>query len=218
MSDKTTTREKALIWWGTLPFNSNNTEKGKVNYTFKYYGLDRKYTSLTGKEIEEIYLKEITSNPSTDVLENTPFHKPDFSHLKPKEIPNLATELKQYINDKHTQEECIGFIDGFEKAYEIENNLINKSGFSHLKVQTAVDWLIKELTGIDRNLINKKYLHLNNSLAGIKLKEIFEKAKAIEQQHLEHSFDVGVSSVLKNFDKAYSDVDGETYYKSRFKQ
>jgi hypothetical protein len=60
--------------------------------------------------------------PLIDVLAETPFHKPDFSHLKPKDIPNLAIELTKYINDKHTQEECIGFIDGFEKAYKIFNN------------------------------------------------------------------------------------------------
>jgi hypothetical protein len=59
--------------------------------------------------------------PLIDVLEFTPFHKPDFNHLEPKETLNLAIELKQYIKDKHTQEECIGFIDGFKKAYEIFN-------------------------------------------------------------------------------------------------
>ena len=28
----------------------------------------------------------------------------------------LADSLETYIRDKHTQEECIGFIDGFKKA------------------------------------------------------------------------------------------------------
>ena len=44
------------------------------------------------------------------------------------------------------------------------------------------------------------------------------KAKEIEQQQIENSFDAGVSSVTKNFDKAYSDIDGEEYYKQNFEQ
>ena len=158
MSDKTTTREKALIWWNNLPFNSNNTEKGKVNYTFKYYGLDRKYTSLTGKEIEEIYLKEIASNPSTDVLENTPFHKPDFSHLK---------------------------------------------------VQTAVDWFANEIDNL---------LPYVNEKTAKQFNDLVEKAKAIQQEQMENAFDAGVSSVLKNFDKAYSDINGEEWYRYNHKE
>ncbi len=31
----------------------------------------------------------------------------------------LAKELDKYIKAKHTQEECIGFIDGFERAAEL---------------------------------------------------------------------------------------------------
>ena len=35
---------------------------------------------------------------------------------EPKEI--LAKELNIFIKEKHTQEECTGFINGFEKAME----------------------------------------------------------------------------------------------------
>ena len=31
----------------------------------------------------------------------------------------LAESLTEYVNKKHTQEECSGFIDGFEKACDI---------------------------------------------------------------------------------------------------
>lgn len=32
----------------------------------------------------------------------------------------LASSLEQYIREKHTQEECIGFIDGFKAALQID--------------------------------------------------------------------------------------------------
>jgi hypothetical protein len=33
-----------------------------------------------------------------------------------KEKAMLADDLSAYINEKHTQEECIGFIDGYKSA------------------------------------------------------------------------------------------------------
>ena len=33
----------------------------------------------------------------------------------------LERELSKYIGSKHTHEECIGFIAGFEKAVELSN-------------------------------------------------------------------------------------------------
>jgi hypothetical protein len=90
-----------------------------------------------------------------------------------------------------------------------ENTPFHKPDFSHLKVQTAVDWFANEIDNL---------LPYVNEKTAKQFNDLVEKAKAIQQQHLEHSFDAGVSSVLKNFDKAYSDVDGETYYKSRFKE
>jgi len=35
----------------------------------------------------------------------------------------LADDLTAYINDKHTQEECIGFIDGYKAALAKLKNL-----------------------------------------------------------------------------------------------
>jgi hypothetical protein len=32
----------------------------------------------------------------------------------------LASELDKYIREKHTQDECMGFIDGFEAALKVE--------------------------------------------------------------------------------------------------
>ena len=51
-------------------------------------------------------------------------------------------------------------------------------------MKTAVEWLKSELTEVERNLINKTFLQLNNSLAGHKLKDIFEKAKEMEKQQI----------------------------------
>lgn len=54
---ETSTRQKALIWWDNLPFNSRN-DKSKASYCFNFKG-HFNYKVLTVKEIEEIWLKEI---------------------------------------------------------------------------------------------------------------------------------------------------------------
>lgn len=53
--------------------------------------------------------------------------------------------------------------------------------------QTAVEWLKSELTEVERNLINKTFLQLNNSLAGHKLKDVFKQAKKMEKQQQVYS-------------------------------
>lgn len=60
-TETSSTREQALAWWGNLPFNSSNNVS-KTSYCKKYYGnftLARTYDTLTDKEIEEIYDKEV---------------------------------------------------------------------------------------------------------------------------------------------------------------
>ena len=47
---------------------------------------------------------------------------------------------------------------------------------------TAVEWFFDELTEVERNLINKTFLQNNNSLAGYKLRGLFEQAKAMEKE------------------------------------
>jgi len=49
----------------------------------------------------------------------------------------LADDLTAYINDKHTQEECIGFIDGYKAALTKLKNLRlgDPVGPSELKCQ-----------------------------------------------------------------------------------
>lgn len=38
------------------------------------------------------------------------------------EIKMLAYSLTEFIKDKHTQDECLGFIEGYKKAFEDINN------------------------------------------------------------------------------------------------
>jgi hypothetical protein len=48
--------------------------------------------------------------------------------------------------------------------------------------QTAVEWFFEQLTEVDYNCINKTFLQNNNSLAGYRLRELFEQAKEMEKQ------------------------------------
>jgi hypothetical protein len=56
MSKENDIGKEALEWWNNLPFNSSNTDISKTHYTNKYF-TDRKYNSLTGREIELIYIQ-----------------------------------------------------------------------------------------------------------------------------------------------------------------
>lgn len=47
---------------------------------------------------------------------------------------------------------------------------------------TAVEWLFEQLTEVDYKCINKTFLQNNNSLAGYKLRELFEQAKEMEKK------------------------------------
>ena len=49
---------------------------------------------------------------------------------------------------------------------------------------TAVEWLFEQLTEVDYKCINKTFLQNNNSLAGWKLRELFEQAKAMERHQI----------------------------------
>jgi hypothetical protein len=49
----------------------------------------------------------------------------------------LADSLETYIRDKHTQEECIGFIDGFKEA--LRQFAVIKSVCDHDKIEVEAD-------------------------------------------------------------------------------
>jgi len=55
----------------------------------------------------------------------------------------------------------------------------------------SIDWLIVELTHVERNLINKTWLHLDNSLSGKNLIKVFEEAKLKYDNEIKEAFEKG---------------------------
>ncbi len=53
--------------------------------------------------------------------------------------------------------------------------------------QTAVEWLIQQLTTKERNVINKTFLHLNKTVASCILENLFAKAKEMEREQIENA-------------------------------
>jgi hypothetical protein len=54
--------------------------------------------------------------------------------------------------------------------------------------QTAVEWLVNELTVVDKGCINKTYSHINKTIAGRHLVEIFDQAKEMDKQQKKDAF------------------------------
>jgi hypothetical protein len=50
--------------------------------------------------------------------------------------------------------------------------------------QTVVEWFFEQLTEVDYNCINKTFLQNNNSLAGYRLRELFEQAKEMDKEQM----------------------------------
>jgi hypothetical protein len=76
--------------------------------------------------------------------------------------------------------------------------------------QTAVEWLVSELTEVDRNLINKTFLQLDNSLSGHRLKDIFKQAKEMEKQQIIDAWIVADNELQR--------TKAEKYYNITYKQ
>jgi len=77
--------------------------------------------------------------------------------------------------------------------------------------QTAVEWLVEQLTEVDYGCINKTFLQNNNSLAGHKLRELLEQAKEMEKEQIIDAFDEGNPH-------AFIPKDGQQYYNETYKQ
>jgi hypothetical protein len=58
-------------------------------------------------------------------------------------------------------------------------------------MKTTVEWLVYQLTEVDYNCINKTFLQSNNSLAGHKMRELFNQAKEMEIQQKEVDYQSG---------------------------
>lgn len=77
-----------------------------------------------------------------------------------KVLKQQASELENYVKAKHTQEECIGFIDGFERANEL---FALYSVSQHRELLLAYeDYLNEYHTKEDRIKQVDKYLKANN--------------------------------------------------------
>jgi hypothetical protein len=77
--------------------------------------------------------------------------------------------------------------------------------------QTAVEWLIKQLTTVDYNCINKTFLQNDNSLEGHNMRKLFHQAKEMEKEQIINAFDE-----CGNWQDKYSD--SEHYYNKTYKK
>ena len=85
--------------------------------------------------------------------------------------------------------------------------------------QTAVEWFYDQLTEVDYGCINKTFLQINNSLAGHKLRELFEQAKAMEKEQIMDAFNEGFTEGCRyttGFEQTLWE-DDEQYYNETFK-
>jgi hypothetical protein len=75
--------------------------------------------------------------------------------------------------------------------------------------QTAIKWFFEQLTEVDYNCINKTFLQNNNSLAGYRLRELFEQAKEMEKEQHWATWGNGVANAEN--EKLFQDHWNETY-------
>jgi hypothetical protein len=74
--------------------------------------------------------------------------------------------------------------------------------------QTATEWFFEQLTKVDYNCINKTFLQNNNSLAGYRLRELFEQAKEMEKEQIVNAVD--------GFPLNNRNLEGEQYYEQTY--
>jgi hypothetical protein len=90
-------------------------------------------------------------------------------------------------------------------------------------MKTAVEWLIEQLTEVDYNCINKTFLQNDNSLAGYKMRELFEKSKEMEKEQIMDAYEQGyrdgeTNSNTMNYGIDISKfADAKIYYNQTFK-
>lgn len=80
---------------------------------------------------------------------------------------------------------------------------------------TAIEWFFIQLTEIDYGCINKTFLQNDNTLAGHKLRELFEQAKEMERQQIMTAFTQGDIFGADYYDGV--NITEENYYNQTFK-
>jgi hypothetical protein len=74
--------------------------------------------------------------------------------------------------------------------------------------QTAVEWLIKQLTTVDYNCINKTFLQNDNSLEGHNMRKLFHQAKEMEKEEIKEAVNYGCSDwgSWKDAEQYYNEI------------
>ena len=75
---------------------------------------------------------------------------------------------------------------------------------NELDKMTAVEWLVQQLTEVDYNCINKTFLQNNQTLSGIRMRQIFSQAKQMEKEQIINAVD--------GFPLNNRNLEGEQYY------
>jgi hypothetical protein len=78
--------------------------------------------------------------------------------------------------------------------------------------QTAVEWLIKQLTTVDYNCINKTFLQNDNSLEGHNMRKLFHQAKEMEKEQI-----IDAASDHCYPTRELARIDAEKYYNETYK-
>jgi hypothetical protein len=66
------------------------------------------------------------------------------------------------------------------------------------RMKTAVEWLVQQLTEVDYNCINKTFLQNDKSLAGYKMRELFEQAKEMEKEQIIEAYETAMETDIYN--------------------
>ncbi len=84
-----------------------------------------------------------------------------------------------------------------------------------MEKQTAVEWLIKQLTTVDYNCINKTFLQNDNSLEGHNMRKLFHQAKEMEKEQITEAYMSALPYGLEysHYDKYANKYYNETYNK-----
>ena len=81
--------------------------------------------------------------------------------------------------------------------------------------QTAVEWLIKQLTTVDYNCINKTFLQNDNSLEGHNMRKLFHQAKEMEKEQIKHAY---MSALPYGLEYSHYDKYANKYYNETYKK
>jgi hypothetical protein len=66
-------------------------------------------------------------------------------------------------------------------------------------MKTAVEWLVQQLTEVDYNCINKTFLQNDKSLAGYKMRKLFEQAKEMEKEQINNAHYEGSENYRRQY-------------------